>query len=254
MHKFLVFLIFVVACIIAYPSQVKNALAQNNQEISQDINLKIKELESKQNYLEKLIDVNNENAQKLIDSSNSTIGFATSINWVVAIIIGVMTLLTGYYFVQIQKKLNEIDEVKLELQKTIKFNDLLVEARHYMSNDQRFEAEKRAKIMRELRPNAPNGYFYQGLYLKSIRDYDGACEAMLKAHNILGGNSVITTFNLACYCSLKNKLDLAFNYLNTVLDINPRYLKNNLTDEDLKNLKSDPRYQEIVNKMVQLGI
>ncbi len=71
-------------------------------------------------------------------------------------------------------------------------------------------------------------------------------EVLLKAEKLEEGSGA---YNLACLHSLLNEKDSAFKYLNIAIPIdakiNREYIEN---DTKLDNLKSDPRFEELLNK------
>jgi len=207
--------------------------------------VKIKELELQIENLHTLINANKENNNLLIQNANRSIDYVNGLIIFLSVLIAIATALGSFLAYSIKTRLADLSKTNLEMQNKIKFQKLLTEARFFIISGQRYEAEKRAVEMRQLKPDAMHGYFFQGAYLKTLGEYQGAYDAMKTAGDKLGVPSLQIEFNLACYASLDRNANMAIKHLRVVASINKDYLKKKKGDKDLDNIRNDPRFKEI---------
>ncbi|MHA1962205.1 MAG: TPR end-of-group domain-containing protein [Candidatus Thorarchaeota archaeon] len=87
-----------------------------------------------------------------------------------------------------------------------------------------------------------------GFTLKMMADLNGAIEAAEKAE-LLATTEIdqkSARYNLACYLSLSGRTDEAIDYLQMVCSRDPSIREWARSDDDLNPIRSDPRFQSIV--------
>lgn len=100
----------------------------------------------------------------------------------------------------------------------------------------------------ELDPTRPEAFNGVGVTYYARQDYDEALSWYKKSLEV-NPNFGDAFYNMACIYSLTKKKDLAFRYLDIAAlngFVQPQVLEE---DPDLANLRSEPRYQEILRKM-----
>jgi hypothetical protein len=109
-------------------------------------------------------------------------------------------------------------------------------------------ARRNFKTATGLDPTRPEAFIGMGVTYYARNDYAEALNWYKKALEV-NPDFGDAYYNMACIYSLQKKLSLAFRYLNiAALDgfVQPQVLAE---DPDLANLRSDPRYKEIMRKM-----
>jgi tetratricopeptide (TPR) repeat protein len=120
-----------------------------------------------------------------------------------------------------------------------------------LSYFQKQEWDKAAQAFREIvNKNKDDGqaWFYLGLTLHSMKKYQPALEAYFKAENLKYALPR-TRYNITCTYSLLNDKEKALEWLTKAINAGFTQLKILTTDQDLANLHSDARFQEVVNQL-----
>lgn len=109
-------------------------------------------------------------------------------------------------------------------------------------------ARKKFVEATELDPTRPEAFNGVGVTYYARQDYDEALSWYKKSLEV-NPNFGDAFYNMACIYSLTKKKDLAFRYLDIAAMngfVQPQVLEE---DPDLQNIRSEPRFQEILRKM-----
>src|SRR5262245_9787030 len=111
------------------------------------------------------------------------------------------------------------------------------------------EAAKAYEELAKAEPSYGQAWFRLGYSLHALGKYDQAVNAYLKCVGI--ANNPIAMYNLACaYARLKDK-DKAFEWLKKSVTAGFTQVQQFKSDSDLEDLRSDARFQEVINLAVK---
>ncbi len=99
----------------------------------------------------------------------------------------------------------------------------------------------------ELRPDDATTLMNRGVTLRHLERYDGSLADYNHALELRPGHAN-TLYNRACVYSLWNKADQAVADLGRAIDGDTKYRAMARTDSDFDNIRSDPRFQELVKE------
>jgi tetratricopeptide (TPR) repeat protein len=97
----------------------------------------------------------------------------------------------------------------------------------------------------ELKPDYPNAFNNRGIAYHKLGRYDEALRDF--NHTLeLKPDDPCTLYNLACLFSFWSKPDEALDYLQKAIKGDKKYRKMAKTDEDLDNIRDDPRFNKLL--------
>jgi tetratricopeptide (TPR) repeat protein len=118
-----------------------------------------------------------------------------------------------------------------------------------LMNEQSFEeaASLFAKVT-ELDPANGLAWLQYGYCLHASGDLDKAIGIHQKAAEF-APFAAMATYNLACACSLKNRVDEAFAYLEKATELGFGDASQLETDPDFNNIRKDPRFGDLIKRL-----
>ncbi|MCI0488124.1 MAG: tetratricopeptide repeat protein [Blastocatellia bacterium] len=122
--------------------------------------------------------------------------------------------------------------------------DALKEANDLFQAQDWAKAAKAYESITKEQPSNGIAWYRLGYALHAMGKYDGAVEAYQKVIAIR--SNPLAIYNLACAYSRLNEKDKAFEWLNKLLQTGFKASQPLKTDEDFANLRSDPRFKELV--------
>jgi tetratricopeptide (TPR) repeat protein len=104
-----------------------------------------------------------------------------------------------------------------------------------------------AKAIIDHDPRHVEAHTILGAALTRAGRHEEALEVDLKTTTLLR-NEPSAFYNLACSYSVLNRIDESVAALRKALDLGYRDFNHLLKDEDLKNVRSDPRFRELLRR------
>lgn len=90
-----------------------------------------------------------------------------------------------------------------------------------------------------------NAYTAVGMYEKGL-EIDKRLSRLLP-------DDPLVIYNLACSYSLTNDIEMAISTLKRAIDLGYNDIEHLLKDKDLKNIRRDERYKNLINNMIKSG-
>ena len=120
-------------------------------------------------------------------------------------------------------------------------------------------AEKQFQNLLAVKPENIDVYIHLAYIYRRTKGLDDAIEMLedgLKINTL--GKGVLSrkerrlgvplaNYNLACYYSLKNKIDEALHHLTIAIELDKQYMEAANTDEDFDSIKNDPRFRSLTS-------
>ena len=116
-----------------------------------------------------------------------------------------------------------------------------------MIRDEEFEAA--AELLKELVKEAPKNdlvWFQYGYALHASGELDEAIKAHKKTVSLKKRMAPIAQYNLGCAYSLKKDVDKAFEALTKAVDMGYADIEQFESDDDLRAIRDDDRYDELI--------
>jgi hypothetical protein len=126
------------------------------------------------------------------------------------------------------------------------FPELLADAQARSRDDKWPEAATLWRQVVARNPTRGEYWTQLGTALVRQKEYGPAAEAYRKAFELRSGYPANAAYNAACCYALGGEKDAALKWLEAALTRGYRNLTNAQTDDDLKTLRDDPRYRELV--------
>ena len=134
--------------------------------------------------------------------------------------------------------------------------DLMMDAQSLSQSGDFEKAVEKLRKVEEQAPDNPGVIFMLGYNLHAAGKIDEAIKYHKKAAEGSGEQKVLGLYNLACAYSIQDKKDDAFKALEKSIAAGyyqPDQIEHTQSDPDLKNIKSDPRFAEMIAMMKNGG-
>ncbi|MEM7199691.1 MAG: tetratricopeptide repeat protein [Planctomycetota bacterium] len=125
---------------------------------------------------------------------------------------------------------------------------LRTEAQAAVGSREWAEAAVKFKQITQLAPDDGQAWLMLGYSLHGGKEYDKALEAHHKAAEF-ANVAPTATYNIACVHSLKGDTDQAIEWLQKAVKVGFNNVSHVATDTDMDNVRGDPRFAEVVQKM-----
>ncbi len=132
--------------------------------------------------------------------------------------------------------------------KTVDLNRMIEEASRLMANESFADAAVAFAKITEIDANNGEAWFRYSYCLHMSGNIDKALEAHQKAAGF-DEFSGIANYNIACVYSLKNNIDESFDHLEKAIKLGFGNASQMNGDSDLKNIRKDPRYAKLIEKL-----
>lgn len=119
------------------------------------------------------------------------------------------------------------------------------QANTYFQEQNWSEAAKAYEVLAKAEPNFGQGWFRLAYSLHAMGKYNEAIPAYQKCIAI--GNNPIAMYDLACSYAKLNDKDKAFEWLKKAVSAGFTQVQQIKSDTDLETLRSDARFQEVIN-------